>query len=285
MLTLSLITGIGVQEPVFIHSWCPAGGMMYLIHPKKFGFAYLVNLALRAADLITCDGENSFEAIRNLGIPQQKIHLITHGVDTRKFSPKFRDPELFRQLFGNNWPVIIYIRGFDPVYDPETLIRAIPLIQKSVPKINFLIAGKRYEEANLQDLADNLGISASIHFCDGWIPHKKLPLYLASSDVYVSTSLSDGGVAVSTFEAMASGLPVIVTNVGDNQIWIQDDENGFIIPPRNPEQLAEKILCLVRNPEIRNIWGRKNRVLVEEKQDYYKEMEKVHILYTDLVKR
>ena len=83
---------------------------------------------------------------------------------------------------------------------------------------------------------------------------------------------------------MASGLPVIVTNVGDNQIWIQDDENGFIIPPRNPEQLLKRysVWCVIPKSGIS---GGEKPVLVEEKQDYYKEMEKVHILYTNLVKR
>jgi glycosyltransferase involved in cell wall biosynthesis len=267
-------------HPFVVTGW----GDDVLIHPKKTGLAYLVKHALRSADLITCDGENSFNAIMDLGINPEKIHLITHGVDTKKFSPLARDPSLFEQIFGNNWPVVLCIRGFNPIYDPETLIKAIPLVVKQEPQINFMIAGNGYEGEKIKSLAQHLEILSSIDFC-GWIPHDNLPPYLASADIYVSVSLSDGGVAVSTFEAMSSGRAVIVTDIGDNHIWIHDDVNGYIIPVRSPEQLAEKILYLVRHPEISSRFGATNRALVEKKQDYYKEMEKVHILYKNLVKR
>jgi len=267
-------------HPFVVSGW----GDDVLIHPKKAGLSYLVNCALRSADRITCDGENSFEAIQNLGIPRGKIALITHGVDTKKFSPGLRNPALFSKIFQNSWPVVTCIRGFNPIYDPETIIRAIPRVLKDAPEVNFLIGGKGYEEERMQALSDQLGIRQSIHFC-GWIPHESLPPYLASSDIYVSASLSDGGVAVSSLEAMASGLPVVVTDIGDNRLWIKNNENGFIVPVREPGLMAEKIVCLVRNPDLRRACGRVNRGLVEEKQDYYKEMEKVHVLYTDLVKR
>jgi glycosyltransferase involved in cell wall biosynthesis len=267
-------------HPFVVSGW----GDDVLIHTKKFGLSFFVNHALRSADLITCDGENSFEAIRTLGISREKIHLITHGVDTKKFSPDLRDPELYGHIFRNAWPTVICIRGFNPIYDPETIIRAIPHVLEHAPEVNFLIAGKGYAEEKMRALAGNLKISEYIHFC-GWIPHEKLPPYLASSDIYLSASLSDGGVAVSTFEAMASGLAVVVTPVGDNQLWIKNNENGFIVPVGEPGLMAEKIIHLVRNPDLRRACGRTNRALVEEKQDYYKEMEKVHVLYKDLVKR
>jgi len=264
-------------HPFIVSGW----GDDVLIHPKKPGLSYLVKYALQCADLITCDGENSFQAIMHLGIAREKIHLITHGVDTRKFSPDVCDPGLLPGLFGNTWPVVTCIRGFKPIYDPETVIRAIPLALVSTPEINFLVAGKGYEENRMRKLADDLGVSRRIFFC-GPIPHEKLPPYLASSDVYLSASLSDGGVAVSTFEAMASGLPVIVTDVGDNRLWVHNNKNGFIVPVHQPAQIAEKIAYLIRNPGFREASGRTNRVLVEEKQDYNKEMEKVHRLYRDL---
>nr|WP_321351985.1 glycosyltransferase [uncultured Methanoregula sp.] len=267
-------------HPFVVSGW----GDDVLIHPKKTVLSYLVSLALRSADRITCDGENSFEAIQKLGIPREKILLITHGVDTKKFSPGLRNPALFLNIFKNSWPVVTCIRGFNPIYDPETIIRAIPHVLKDAPEVNFLIGGKGYEEERMRALSDKLGIGQFIQFC-GWIPHENLPPYLASSDIYVSASLSDGGVAVSSFEAMASGLPVVVTDIGDNRLWIKDNENGFIVPVRQPELLAERIVRLVRNPDLRKACGQVNRGLVEEKQDYYKEMEKVHVLYTDLVKR
>jgi L-malate glycosyltransferase len=267
-------------HPFVVTAW----GDDVLIHPKTLGLAYLVNHALQSADLITCDGENSFRAILGHGIAPEKIKLITHGVDTNKFSPDVYDPDLFCRIFKNRFPVVISIRGFNPIYNPETLIRAIPLVIKEKPNVNFMIAGQGYDEEKLKILARDLGADANITFC-GWISHDNLPPYLASADIYVSLALSDGGVAVSTFEAMSSGLAVIVTETGDNRLWIQNDVNGYIIPVRSPENLAEKILYLLRHPSVLDTFGAANRTLVEEKQDYYKEMEKVHVLYKGLVRR
>jgi glycosyltransferase involved in cell wall biosynthesis len=134
------------------------------------------------------------------------------------------------------------------------------------------------------DLAKSLDVFDATRFV-GWIQNDKLPDYLSPSDVYVSTSLSDGGVAVSTLEAMACELPCIVTNVGDNNKWIKNGENGFIVPTKDPKALAGKIIYLLENEDIRMTFGKKNRKIIEEKQDYYKEMLKMENIYIELVKR
>jgi len=267
-------------HPFVVSAW----GDDVLIHPQKLWLSGFVRHALRSADAITCDGENSKQAMLDLGIKNNKIYLIYHGVDTRKFSRVHRSEELMKTLFNNTHPVVICIRGFNPIYNIETLIRAIPTIVAEYPDVNFLIAGAGYEESRIKELAGHLGVSDSIRFI-GWLSHETLPAYLASSDIYVSVSLSDGGVAVSTLEAMASGIAPVVTDVGDNSLWINDSANGFVIPLKRPDILAERILLLLKNAPMRVNIGAANRRLVEEKQDYYKEMNKVHILYEHLVRR
>jgi glycosyltransferase involved in cell wall biosynthesis len=244
---------------------------------------YISRSILKKADLITCDGENTRKAILELGIPQNKIRLIFHGIDTKKFSPSMCNRDFLGQLLIKENPVVIYTRGFKSMYDPETIIRSIPYVMKEIADVNFIIAGRGPEEQRIRSIAESLGVLPAIKFT-GLIPHKQLPMYLASSDVYVSTSLSDGGVAVSTFEAMACGVSPIVTDVGDNNKWIKDGENGIIIPVRSPEILAEKIIYLLKHPEERTRFGINNRSIIVEHQDYHKEMGKVHQLYKSLMK-
>jgi glycosyltransferase involved in cell wall biosynthesis len=100
---------------------------------------------------------------------------------------------------------------------------------KEVPEAKFLLIEKGSQEEMLKGLAQSLGISDSVKFV-GWVTPDELPHYLSSADIYVSTSLSDAGLASSTAEAMACGLPVIITDFGDNRSWIKDEENGFLIP-------------------------------------------------------
>ena len=107
------------------------------------------------------------------------------------------------------------------------------------------------------------------------IPHDELPRYLTSANIFVSTALSDAGLAASTVEAMDCGLPVVITDSGDNRKWVEDGVNGFIIPLKDPKTLAEKIIYLLKNPDVGKEFGMRNRKIIEERNDYYKEMKKM----------
>ncbi|MCK4730455.1 MAG: glycosyltransferase family 4 protein [Candidatus Aenigmarchaeota archaeon] len=267
-------------HPLVVSVW----GSDVLVEPKKSRILKgLTQHALKKADLITCDGENTKNATIELGINIEKIKIIYHGVDTKKFKANKKDKKFIKNLFGGNFPIVISIRTLRPIYNVETLIRAIPLILKKIPKVKFIIAGKGEQKKYLMNLAKSLCIFNAIRFT-GAIPHNDLPKYLASSDVYVSTSLSDGGIAVSTLEAMACELAPVVTDIGDNKKWIKDGENGFIIPIKNPKKLAEKIIYLLENKDIRKKFGEINRKIIKEKQNYYKEMEKMETLYKKLIR-
>lgn len=108
--------------------------------------------------------------------------------------------------------------------------------------------------------------------------------YLRSADIYVSTSLSESGLAASTAEAMACELPVINTDTGDIRFWIQDGEGGFVIPVKNPNILAEKLIYLLENDTQRLAFGKNNRKIIKERNNYYKEMADIEIIYKSIIK-
>jgi glycosyltransferase involved in cell wall biosynthesis len=266
-------------RPLVVSAW----GSDVLLDPKRSKIIrILINKVLQEADLITCDGENSKLAMIDLGIDSKKIILISHGVDIVRFNPSLRDGGLRRKLGVLDEPLVISTRKLEPIYDVQSLLKSIPLVLKDFPDARFVIAGEGSQRENLALLAESLGVSNHITFT-GNIAHEELPKYLASSDVYISTSLSDGGMAVSTLEAMASGLATVVTDAGDANRWIIDGENGFIVKAKSPELLAKRIIYLLQNREILEKFGSINRRLIEESADYYKEMEKVERLYEKLV--
>jgi len=266
-------------HPFVMSPW----GTDVLVAPKKSKMIKLAaKFVLAKADLITTDGENSKEAIMDLDADIKKIKVIFYGVDTKKFSPEKKDRSIMKYLFKNDFPVVISIRSFEPIYHVKTLIESIPLILKEIPDAKFIIAGEGEQKEYLISLAKSLEIMDSIRFV-GMILHDALPKYLSSSDVYVSTSLSDGGMPLSTLEAMACGLAPVVTDVADNKKWIKDGESGFIVPTKDPKSLAEKIIYTLKNKEYVMEFGRINRKIVEEKQNYYREMEKMEKLYKELI--
>lgn len=266
-------------KPIVLTAW----GSDVLIDPKGFK-KWLVKYALKKADCVTCDAEHMIEELIGFGTDPKKIEHIYFGTDIQKFNPRQKSEKLGEKLGVLNSPTIISIRTLKPIYDVGSLITAIPLVLKEVPETKFVIAGRGSQEAELKQLAKSLGVSDSIRFV-GFIPNAELPKYLASSNIYVSTSLSDAGIAASTAEAMACGLPVVITDFGDNRNWVEDNVNGFIVPLKDPKALAEKIIYLLKNEGLRMKFGMRNRKIIEDRNNYYKEMEKMENLYIDLVER
>ena len=236
-----------------------------------------VKYILNKADLITCDAIHMKDAMVQLGIAPQKIEIIYFGIDTQRFHPRQRSEKLRTELGVGDRPTVISLRSLEPIYDVGSLIRAMSFVVQEIPRVMCLIAGHGSEEEHLKRLVQLSGIQNNVTFL-GYLPSELLPNYIASSDVYISTSLSDGGIAASTAEAMACGVPVVITDFGENREWVDDGEGGIIIPLKSPEILAEKIIYLLRNPETQEKLGNHGRKIIEERNDYYKEMARMEAL-------
>jgi glycosyltransferase involved in cell wall biosynthesis len=273
---LGALTG---SHPFVASAW----GSDILAEPKVSRISCLLTkFTLGRADILLCDGNNLKDGMTQLGADAEKIRIIFFGTDTQKFRPEQRDEKLRKELFNSNSQIVISTRNLEPIYDVETLVNAVPLILKKLPETKFIIVGSGSEKEHLMGLAKSSGVLNSIKFV-GRIPNVELPKYIASSDVYVSTSLSDGGLAASTSEAMACELPVVITDFGMNRMWVKDGVNGFIFPTKNPESLAEKTIYLLENKDIRIKFGKINRKIIQNRNDYYKEMNKIENVYKELV--
>ena len=269
-------------HPFIITAW----GSDILINPEENRIIKIITKkVLKNADLITCDAKHMKEAMVKLDVDESKIKIINFGIDVNKFSPGEKNDAIMGELgVGLRYKIVISLRNFEPIYDVKTLVQAIPAVLKEAPETIFFLIGKGTQEENLKIQAEKVGVSRNIRFI-GRLPNEKLPDYLRTADIYVSTSLSDGGIASSTAEAMACELPVIITDTGDNKEWIKDSENGFVIPVKNPKILAEKIIFILKNESLRKKFGQINRQIISEKNNYYIEMEKMEELYKNLVKK
>lgn len=242
----------------------------------------LLKIAVAEATYIHVDGQNMIEVLKRLDATDSKLKHICYGVDTQKFKPNSDGKCIYKNINYGQSPIIISNRSLSKIYNIECLIQAIPLVLKRVPNAKFVIAGKGPEENKLKKLALRLDVIENVEFL-GYINNSDMPRYLTSSDVYVSTSLSDGGLATSTAEAMACGLPVVITDFDDNSMWVKDGINGYLFPPKDPEILAEKIVLLLNDPGNRALFGQRNREMITKKLDLHREMDKIEALYKDLI--
>lgn len=270
--TYGLIGSLTSFKPIVLTPW---GSDILLTSPLK---KPLIKYVVRNADLISCDGDNTTKTLIKLGVKPEKIYTIRFGTDVEKFhpnpQPKTKDSKL----------KIISLRSMEPVYDIETLIKAAEIVSKENKNIEFIIVGGGTQKEYLEKIAKDSGLvdSRVVRFT-GRIQNQLLPDMLQESDIYISTALSDSGLSASTAEAMASGMPVIVTDSGDNREWVEENKGGFVIPLSSPEILAEKIIFFLKNKEKIKSFGEHNRKIIEEKNNYYKEMEKMGKLYEKVV--
>jgi len=268
-------------HPLVVSAW----GSDMLVQPKRNPLLkFIARYSLNKADIIIClfPIDVAKEQVAELGIDSNKIRTLLLGVDTVEFNPSHRDEKIRRSLdMENSHPIVISTRTLAPIYDVETLVKAIPLVLSEMPQAKFVIAGTGKQQDYLTELAHTLGVSNNTKFI-GWIPRSELPRYLSSADVYVSSSLSDG-TSNSLLEAMACGLAPIVTDIPANQAWINDGENGFLFPTRDYKTLASKIIYLLNNEEVRENFSRRSQEIVQKKAEQQTEMKKLERVYHEFV--
>ena len=249
---------------------------------KSFLKRQILLRILNKTKLIICDAYHMRDELKKLNVPQNKINIIYFGVDTKKFVRKDRNLEILNKFNISNEITIISLRSFEPVYDIKTLILAAKIILKQIPDVHFLLVGRGTLEKELKELVHSLSIDNSVHFT-GFIDKQLLPSLLSSSDIYVSTSLSDAGLASSTGEAMSCETPVVISDSAENDQWINNKVNGFLFSTKNSEQLAEILINLIKNEPLRKTVGKEGRNIIIKKYDYENEMNKVNDLYLKLI--
>jgi len=267
-------------HPLVLSAW----GSDILIDPKhNLFFRAVTKYALKRANVVIHDSQTVKEELIKLGTKPEKLSLIFWGVDTQQFNPYQRDKHFKGRLGLPEAPTIICIRSLRAVYNVEMLVRAIPFILKQAPEVTFIIGGDGEQRDYLKNMANSLGVLDSIRFA-GWIPHDELPKYLASSDIYVSTSLSDG-TSLSLQEAMACKLAPVVTDLPANREWVKDGVNGFVAPVDDVPALADRIMWLVQNKDVREKFGEVGRKIIQERAEYKQAMGKMERIYQGLLER
>jgi len=241
---------------------------------NSFLLRLIAKFVLRKADGVLVDSEVKRKAAMGLGCSEKKIWKFPWGIDLEMFNPGVDGTGVKRQLGWESKKVIISTRNHSAIYGVEHLVRAIPNVVKEAPDARFLIIGEGAYTNMLKEMAKNLGIDGYVRFV-GKVPNKELPKYLRAADVYVSTSFSDGS-SISLLESMACGLPVVVSDIPGNVEWIHNGKNGFLTPIKNPNALAEKIIFLIENDEIRESMSKANAELAKARANW---KENLYMLY------
>lgn len=246
---------------------------------------YIVRSVLNEADAVIAASNSTFKEASKIVNDADKIYLIPNGVDLQKFNPgldgqQIRKKYVLDRTYGY---IVLSLASHEPAYGVEYLIRAIPLITRKVKDVFFIVGGDGSLRKYHEQLAHELGVIQNVLFT-GSIPRDKVSAFYAISDV-IAVPLLHAGFSLVVTESMASGKPVVASEVGGIPDQIIDKYNGLLVKPRDAEAIAEKILFLYENPEIALEMGRNGRKIAEEKFNIEKRAERIIGLYKKLCER
>lgn len=173
-----------------------------------------------------------------LGYEAGNGYVIPNGIDTSLFTPSLESRLSVRQELGlqSRSFLIGSICRYHPMKDHANFIKAAALLLKNYPDTHFMMAGSQVDAANktLNQLIEELGIADRIHLLG---ERSDMPRLMAALDIMTSASAYGEAFPLVLGEAMSSGVPCTVTDVGDSG-WIVGN-TGWVVPPKNPEALAE----------------------------------------------
>lgn len=270
-------------RPLIISPW---NGDILWTPPRAWYYKLFVGYALRKADALTSDNRVMKKGCLMYGVKEEKIHVVRwYGANLRRFFPqKKRDPEITAKLQLGDSPVILSTRSLSEGYNIDIIIKAIPLVLQKKHEAKFVFIWHGGDQlAKIENLIYQLGIDRAVRLVGRVDNYNNIPRYYSLSTIAVSIASPDSTPA-SLFEAMACGIPTIVSNEPAITEFIKDDWNGYVVSPRDHKELAEKIVKLLDDPVKCRLFSERNLELVKEKAGFDNEMGKVEELYRCLVK-
>jgi len=211
---------------------------------------------------------------RALNVDEWKISVIPNGVDIDENSPDAREDKKahVRVAFVGR---LISNKG------PQYLLRAASSVLHDFPEVEFLIVGGGPLQRVLQSYARTLGVSDSIRFLPA-VP--SISTFFRDCDIYVRPSLTDG-MPLTVLEAMASGVPTIASRIDGTREIIVHGKTGFLVEPKNVDQLKFYISKLVRDRKLRIRMGKEARAAMEKHNDWAAVATQTSKVYENVITR
>ena len=229
---------------------------------RKEIYKMIFKLAARDCDgcVAVCEAVKK-DMVAQEGLPQEKITVIYNGLDSSLYQNGLNGGTLRRELeIDSDAPVIGMIADLNfEIKGHRYFLEAAKAVLKRVPKAEFVLAGDGHLQERYESMAQDLGIGRHVHFLG---KRTDMPAIISSLTASVLCSTSEGLSNV-ILESMAAGRPVIATNVGGNPELVIDGVTGYVVPPADPNSLADALLNLISDPDRARVMGNAARVKAE----------------------
>lgn len=228
---------------------------------------------------ITVSKALKHEVVSYLRFPQEKTTVIYNGIDTDLFQPSASISRTSLSI-PENFPVIGTVARLEPTKGIKYLLEAAYLVDKEYGTVYFLIVGDGPDLDSLRQQARMLGVEERVIFC-GY--SHDIPSLLPVFDIAVIPSLREG-LSIFCLEALASGRPVVASAVGGLPEIIRHGKTGLLVPPGNPEALAEGLILLLNNRETAASLASQGKEMVVQSFTISRMIEMTKEIYTTVLR-
>ena len=249
-------------RPLVSMSW---GSDMLLDADRSAWMRWVTRFTLRRSTVLAADCRTVQEKAARFGFPAERVVLFPWGVDLARFQPG--RAEAFRERRG--WQdafVVLSLRTWEPLYGVDVVARGFARAARQNPRLRLLLLGGGSQAGLIRSIFEQEGVQEQVFF-GGQVNGDELPQYYQAADLYVSASHSDGS-SVSLMEALASGLPVLVSNIPSNREWITPGREGWLFADGDDRALSEGILRAASQPEGLREMRLAARRLAEERANW-----------------
>lgn len=271
--TVALLAALSGFRPLLSMSW---GSDLLRDADKNALYRWATRYTLRHSDVLVGDCQAVQDKAIGFGFPEERIVTFPWGVDLDHFSPG-EEADLRAQLGWEDTFVLLHLRSWEELYGVDVLAKAFVLAAQQNPELRLFFLGDGSLAAQLRQIFTQGGVLDRVHFA-GQVGQVDLPRYYRAADLYLSASHSDGS-SLSLMEALACGLPAVVSDIPGNREWVTPEEHGWWFPDGDEQGLAQAILQAAAERQRLPQMGYAARQLAERRADWGANFEQLLIAY------
>ncbi|TEU13610.1 MAG: glycosyltransferase family 1 protein [Anaerolineales bacterium] len=221
---------------------------------KRVAYLWLERALQQVTDCTICVAQAEASLFLSFGLTtQEQTRVVPYGIDVARFATPLADITRLREDLGvGQGLVVLTVCRLNVPRDFASLLTAFCKVRGGFPTAHLLIVGDGPQRAEVEAFIHRLGLTHCAHIT-GF--RNDVPALMALADVYVLTSYGWEGYPISTLEAQAAGVPIVVTDAGGSREAVQHEKTGLVVPKRHPDLLAEALLRLLRDPDLRQRMG------------------------------
>jgi glycosyltransferase involved in cell wall biosynthesis len=269
-----------------VYSWGTRLAASPMLRRGIGGLVAVRNPLMRDADAFVAMSRRIREEALVAGVPEGRVELIPHGVDTRRFRLALPEERLAaRRRLGlpQEGELVLYSGRLLRGKGLETLLEAFARVAGSHPDARLVLVGSGEGqalsvEAALRARAEQPPLAGRVVFT-GKV--EAVEEYLRACDVFAFPSLFEA-LGIALIEAAASGLPCVGSRTGGIPDVIEDGESGLLVAPGSAEELAGALDALLANPSRRSALGRRARAIAETRFDFEDSLARYRALFDRL---